>query len=138
MVIGPVDSLRFHELALDLRARRQALLASNIANADTPNFKARDIDFRAALEGALAGRAAGGELALVRTALRHFDAAAPGSAVASAASLRYRVPVQASIDGNTVEMDIERAQFARNAMHYEANLTLLGMEIRKMLAAIQG
>ena len=54
------------------------------------------------------------------------------------ASLQYRVPVQAGVDGNTVEMDVERAQFADNALHYEASLTLLGMEIKKMLSAIQG
>src|SRR4029077_1928561 len=114
-------------------------LASNIANADTPNYKARDFDFASVLDTALGGSLGAGAgsapLGLLRTSTRHMQSA---GGVDSGAPLQYRVPVQASVDGNTVEMDAERAQFAQNALHYEASLTLLGMEIKKLLAAIQG
>jgi flagellar basal-body rod protein FlgB len=129
------DALRFHSTALNVRAYRQQILASNIANSDTPAYKARDIDFSAALESAVAERGGPAAVQLVTTSARHMQGAV---GVSSAASLQYRVPVQASVDGNTVEMDVERAQFAENSIHYEASLTILGMEIKKLLAAIQG
>ena len=130
------DALGFHAAALDLRAQRQQVLASNIANADTPAYKARDVDFRAELAAALAGGPRGAEGGLLRTSARHL----PGVAVygVAAQSLLYRVPAQASVDGNTVEMDAERARFAENALHYETSLTLLNMQIKNLLAAIQG
>ncbi len=126
------ELFRFQQTALDLRAYRQQLLASNIANADTPNFKARDIDFAAALQGALDGRSAKLPLA----------AAAPGqqepTGVADPAPALYRSVAQPSIDGNTVDMDVERERFAENAVHYQADLAILGQKIKLMLAAIQG
>ena len=125
--------LGFHERALALRAERQQLIASNIANADTPNFKARDIDFRAAMDAAQGGRTAAGGLA--RTSMQHLQAAGTSAA---GSPLLYRSTVQASIDGNTVDMDVERAQFADNALRYEANLTFISGQIKTMLAAIQG
>ena len=82
-----------HETALALRAYRQQLLASNIANADTPNYKAVDID--------------------IADALRN------GRSTPSEVPLKYVVPSQGSVDGNTVEMDVERAKFAENALMYE-------------------
>lgn len=129
-----IDSiLGFHEKALNLRAQRQQLIASNIANADTPNYKARDIDFRAAMDSAQGGR--GQSAGLVRTAATHLQGAAGG---VDGGPLLYRSTVQASIDGNTVDMDVERAQFADNALRYEANLTFISSQIKTMLAAIQG
>src|SRR4051812_22992851 len=137
MVTNLDDEFRFHATALNLRAQRQQVLASNIANAATPNFKARDLDFRAALSTALSNQAESSGAHLSATSARHLPghSAAPGEA---AASLSYRMPAQASLDGNTVEMDAERAQFADNAVRYEANLTLLGMQIKQILSAIQG
>jgi flagellar basal-body rod protein FlgB len=129
------DAFRFHEVALNLRAERQQVLASNIANASTPNYKARDIDFGSALQQALAGRGSGA-VRLVATAPGHLRGDPPQGAGSS--PLQYRTPAQGSIDGNTVEMDAERAQFVQNAVHMETGLTVLGMQIKQILTAIQG
>lgn len=130
------DAFRFHEVALNLRSHRQQILASNIANADTPAYKARDIDFNAELGAALATRGTRPASAMSRSSDRHLAGAE--SAPAGGIALKYRMPAQASIDGNTVEMDAERAQFADNAVRYEASITLLGMQIKSLLSAIQG
>ncbi len=127
------DVLSFHQTALNLRAYRQQLLAGNIANADTPNFKARDIDFSGALQGALAGRS--GHSGLVRTSPRHLDS---GNENPGGAQVLFRTPHQPRLDGNTVDMDVERTQFVDNAIHYEANLTFISGQIKTLLAAIQG
>jgi flagellar basal-body rod protein FlgB len=127
------DYLQFHAQALNLRATRQQLLASNIANADTPGYQARDIDFAKTLQDALAGRTQPAPLA--RTAAAHIASAPQGTGSAGA---QYRTVVQPSIDGNTVDMDVERAQFAENAIHYEANLMFLNSQLKSMLAALQG
>ena len=121
-MIGKLDDyLRFNEAALSLRSQRQELIASNIANADTPNFKARDIDFASALSGVL-GRSSTGS----------------SSAVPSGAEVLFRAPAQGAVDGNTVDMDVERNQFADNAIRYEAGITLINAQIKHMLAALQG
>lgn len=127
------DALRFHQTALNLRAYRQQLLAGNIANADTPNFKARDIDFSSALQGALSSRS--GNSGLTRTSPRHLGSSAENPA---GAQVLYRTPHQPSLDGNTVDMDVERAQFADNAIRYEASLAFISGRIKTMLTAIQG
>ncbi|MBI3286327.1 MAG: flagellar basal body rod protein FlgB [Burkholderiales bacterium] len=128
------DFMRFHEAALAIRGQRQQLLASNIANADTPNYKARDIDFSNAMNNALHRAASQSPAELNKTSERHMDIA--GSA--GAEKLQYRVPAQGNVDGNTVDMDVERNQFTDNALRYEASLTILNMQVRNMLAAIQG
>ena len=115
------EMLNYHHQALNLRAHRQQVLASNIANADTPGYKARDFDFKAALAAAT-----------------EPGIAPPNGASSSLPDLLYRQVVQPSIDGNTVDMDVERAQFAENAVQYEAGITVLTHQIRMMLAAIQG
>lgn len=130
------DYLRFNETSLNLRAQRQQLLASNIANADTPNYKARDIDFNKALQGAMTRTGAATPDVLTKTAAAHFSATAANSA--GGAPLLYRGTQQGNIDGNTVEMDTERNQFADNALRYEAGLTLISAQIKSMLTAIQG
>jgi len=117
-----------------LRAARQELLASNIANADTPNYKARDIDFASALRNALAGTST--ELPVAKTALMHLEGHAGGSIMG--APVMYRKPVQPSADGNTVDMDVERAQFADNALRYEAGVRFVSEQMKATLAAIQG
>jgi flagellar basal-body rod protein FlgB len=136
------EALRFHSQALGVRAQRGEVLASNIANADTPNYQARDLDFGKALQNALdsanasasAGSSGG---ALAATSAGHLPGKA-SAAQAADALLLYRTPQAASIDNNTVNMDVERAKFADNALHYEANLTFLNGQIRTMLSAIQG
>jgi flagellar basal-body rod protein FlgB len=138
-MIGKLDDyLRFNETALSLRSQRQELLASNIANADTPNFKARDIDFSNALQGALA-RAATPAGPLASTSPAHMvQAAADGKALLDGTPVLYRGVVQGAVDGNTVDMDVERNQFADNALRYEAGITMINQQIRAMMAAIQG
>lgn len=135
-MIGKLDDyLRFQETALSLRAQRQQLLASNIANADTPDYKARDINFSSALQNALApaGQASS---AMAKTSAAHLSA--PGTTNPGGAPLLYRSVQQGSVDGNTVDMDTERNQFADNAIRYEASLTMISGQIKNLLAAIQG
>jgi flagellar basal-body rod protein FlgB len=135
------EAFRFHETALSLRAQRQQLLASNIANADTPNYKARDIDFNKALQGALANSAAGPSTQaapgnLVKTDAAHLTPI--GKPTIAGLEPSYRGTVQGSVDGNTVDMDVERNQFTDNALRYEAGLTFVSGQIKSLLAAIQG
>ena len=127
-------ALFFQQQALGLRAYRQQVLAGNIANADTPNYKARDFDFASALKEAIAGRTDGGGLALSKTNSEHLSATSGTGPV----SLMYRTPMQASVDGNTVEMDVERAQFSENAIRYEAGVTFISGRIKTLMSAIQG
>lgn len=136
-MINKLDSaLSFHQDALRIRAKRQEIIAANIANADTPNFKARDIDFKAAMNNALQSnkQAASG---LIATDAQHLQGnGALGSNIN--AELLYRPIIQGSVDGNTVDMDVERNQFTDNAIRYEASLTMINGQLKKMLAAIQG
>lgn len=133
-MIDKLDStFRFYQDAANLRAHRQQLIASNIANADTPQYKARDIDFNTALQGALTG--SGSAVTLATSAPSHI---APDTGTSRGAPLLYRSAVQGSVDGNTVDMDVERSQFADNAIHYEANLTFISNQIRMMQSVLQG
>lgn len=125
---------RFQQAALNLRAARQELMASNIANVDTPNYKAKDIDFASALQGALTG--SGQKLPVAVTSSQHL-AGTSGESVMGA-PVMYRKPLQPSADGNTVDMDVERAQFADNALRYEASLTFVTNDVKNVLAALQG
>lgn len=109
-----------HGNALALRAQRMSMLASNIANAATPGFKARDIDFTKALDQATASTGAGS-----------VDKAAD-------ANVEYRVPIQASADGNTVELATEQTQFAENAVAYKATLSFLQDRVSTVMQALKG
>jgi flagellar basal-body rod protein FlgB len=138
------QTLRFQQTALSLRGYRQEILSANIANADTPYYKARDFDFSSVLKTAM-GPALGSAMTpgiarvpapgLVRTSADHLAGTAP--AAAQPASLLYRTPYQMSVDGNSVEMDAERAQFAQNAIHYEAGIGFLSGQIKSLLAVVQ-
>lgn len=135
-MIDQLDAaFNFHQQALGLRQERQKVLASNIANADTPGYKARDMDFASELEKAVSqGRPAQGGLELARTSARHLAGqglASPGH------DLLYRVPAQPSLDGNTVDMDRERSQFADNSVRYQAALTILNRRIQGLKTAMQ-
>lgn len=121
-----------HEKAMLLRAERAGILANNLANADTPNFKARDINFKAELNRADQALQAS---KLKRTHARHLSAAGAGF---SSAEKLYRVPLQPSIDGNTVDSQVEQAAFAKNAMAYQASLRFMSGRVKGMLAAIRG
>jgi flagellar basal-body rod protein FlgB len=129
------EMLSFHQQALRVRDQRQQVLASNIANADTPHYKARDIDFKASLQAAMSGSGAPGGVAMAATAPGHL-AGKPSQS--GQAGLLYRTPAQGSVDGNTVDMDAERAAFADNAIHYEFNLNRLSSQIKGLLSVIQG
>lgn len=133
------DLFRFHQQALSLRAERQQVLASNIANADTPNYQARDFDFSAALRAAVGtGGSPASAVPLAVSVPGHMNGTPSMERTASGQELKYRTVQQGSVDGNTVDMDTERAAFADNALRYEFNLTRLNQQIKGMLAAIQG
>ncbi|WP_433704089.1 flagellar basal body protein [Paraburkholderia sacchari] len=159
----------FGREALDVRATRQALLSSNIANADTPGYRARDVDFSASLAGALkqAGAATPGAAGGARGASGNFQPLAltqpagvtsgmsmaateaghmagntkliptGGQADTYSSTVMYRNPTQPALDGNTVDLDTERVQFADNALHFESGMTVLSQQIKTMLSAIQ-
>ncbi len=126
--------LGIHAQALGIESRRAQLLAANLANSDTPNFKARDLDFKAAL--AQAGAPASGALPLTATHGTHQSTAAAGAD--NDPALLYRVPLAPSLDGNTVDTQLEQASFAENAVRYQATLTLLNARLRGLMTAITG
>jgi len=124
-----------HATALDVRARRGELIANNLANADTPGYQARDIDFRQAM-----ARAAGVEtsgVTLSTTQPGHIGAGSSGDASTNP-DLKYRTPLAPALDGNTVDAQIEQAAFAENAVRYQATLTFLNSKFRGLLTAILG
>lgn len=125
-------SLDAHAQALTLLAQRQKVLAGNIANADTPGFQARDFDFAQALAQARGGNAPGGMQA---TNAAHLGAA---GSTAVGPALQWRTPEQPALDGNTVDLDRERARFADNALRYEATLRFINNDVRTVLSAITG
>jgi len=122
-----------HTRALGLANQRLELLADNVANADTPNYKARDIDFRTALADA---GAPGSALPLAATNRSHI--ATSGSTVGGEPGLLYRTPLAPSLDGNTVDAHLEQSSFAENAVRYQATLTFLGARFRSLMTAITG
>ncbi|GAB3285946.1 flagellar basal body rod protein FlgB [Parahaliea aestuarii] len=124
-------SLDFYQQALGLRHQRQQVLAANIANADTPHYKARDFDFAAELSRASDGS---GDLRLATTDKGHIAA---GGSAGSASNLLYRVPDQPSLDGNTVDMNRERTHFADNSVRYQSALTLANARIQGLKSAMQ-
>ncbi|MEI2417596.1 flagellar basal body rod protein FlgB [Orrella sp. JC864] len=128
------QDLNFFQQAISLRAQRQEVLASNIANADTPNYKARDFDFAQALRGAMEGSMRLPDTRLALTSARHIPAKALSP---DPQGLMYRVPVQPSLDGNTVDMDVERVNFADNTLKYQTSLAVLSGRIRGLMAAMQ-
>jgi len=128
------EDLGFFQTAINLRQQRQEVLAANIANADTPNYKARDFDFSSALQDVMTERMRLADTKLTLTSPRHIPGAA---ASGDSAELLYRQPLQPSLDGNTVDMDVERVQFADNTMRYQSDLTIISQRIKTMLAALQ-
>jgi flagellar basal-body rod protein FlgB len=165
----------FGRQALDVRSYRQELLSSNIANADTPGYKARDVDFGSALAGALrksggttlstngadssgvsvnvgTGASNNSTLAMTQsadvTSGMTMASTQPGHMAGKATliptggpsddygQLAYRVPTQPSLDGNTVDLDAERVQFADNSLHFESTMTEVSNQIKSMLSAI--
>jgi flagellar basal-body rod protein FlgB len=124
-----------HATALDVRSRRGELIANNLANADTPGYQARDIDFRQAMALASGDKTAG--VAIRTTQAGHIGGAASADAAGSP-DLKYRTPLAPALDGNTVDAQIEQAAFAENAVRYQATLTFLNSKFRGLLTAILG
>ena len=125
-----IPALAQYERALKFRAQRNEVLSSNIANADTPNYKARDLDFGQALKGARQQ-----SIGLTQTSDLHKQA---WGMTRQGVQTMYRVPTQPSLDGNTVSTDVEQAQFAENALQYRASLAFLDGSIRTLRMAIKG
>jgi flagellar basal-body rod protein FlgB len=150
--------LGIHTAALALEARRTDVLAANLANVDTPNYKARDIDFKAALAAAAGTAGAGGAGGTSSTLpLQPSNATSVGESIGGAAGtgsaagtgvggsnaldpaeLKYRVPMAPALDGNTVDEQLEQAAFAENSVHYQATLTFLNTKLRDLMTAITG
>lgn len=138
------DGLNFHSQALVLRAERQRVLASNIANADTPGYKARDFDFAAALRNATGSASASGNGNADGNGGIGADIAGDvmggsGIGIGSSGStaLRYAQPAQNNLDDNSVDMDRERAAMAENTMKYEATLRFINASVRNTLDAMK-
>lgn len=127
------NSLGFYENALRLRAYRQELLSSNIANADTPHYKAQDFDFGKAMRSAMS-KSQASLVTMTQTSSGHLPSYSPVMVMPAT----LRAPSQNNKDGNTVDMDIERQAFTENALRYEAGVTLIHDKIKDLLSAIQG
>ena len=132
MAINFSNALGMHEQALILRTQRTALLANNIANASTPGYKARDIDFRTLLTQA--GNRSARNVDVMKTHQRHLGSVTFSTQVEA----MYRIPNQASIDGNTVDEQIENAAFARNALEYQASFQFLNSKFTGLMKALKG
>jgi len=126
------DSLNFQTQALSLRSERQRLLASNIANADTPGYQARDMDFASALREATAGKGIPGAMAATQSG--HM---APAAGARSDSQKLYSTAAQTNLDSNSVDMDRERANFADNAVKYEATLRFISGSVRTTMDAMK-
>ena len=133
------DSLDFQAQALSLRSERQRLIASNIANADTPGYVARELNFAQALREATGTASAAATLS--STQAGHIGGGANGTVSSNRGAdnnLVYAAPSQTNLDRNTVDMDRERASFADNAVKYEATLRFINANVRTTLSAITG
>ena len=133
MPISFERAFSIHDDALILRARRSSILASNIANADTPEYKARDIDFRAVLRS-VDKPITGDKLVMAATHRNHLTL--KGSVADS--TLQFRNPLHASLDGNTVDSHVEQAKFAENAIQYQTSYTFLNGKVRGIISALKG
>jgi len=125
-----------HEAALKIRSERGQVLANNLANEDTPNFKARDIDFRAAMKDASAQSKSPYEVEMSKTDSGHISG--DSGFTSTSQYLMYRQPTQPSLDGNTVETHIEKAQFMENALQQQATLEFLNGKISGIRGALRG
>lgn len=125
------NTFGIHAKALQVRSQRLEVIAQNIANADTPYYKARDIDFKSVLGNARSQQ----DLAMTATRSQHFSTGEPAS---DADGLLYRVPFNTAFDGNTVEMSVEQAQYGKAAADYQATLQFLESDISGIRKALRG
>ncbi|MGR9115545.1 MAG: flagellar basal body rod protein FlgB [Gammaproteobacteria bacterium] len=129
MAINFDKALGIHAQALALREKRSEVLASNLANADTPGYKARDLNFQSVLKNQMPE-----SLPMERTRIGHVAS----SELILGAQLQYRNPNQASLDGNTVEAHVEQAKYTENAVQYQASLRFLNGRISGLMTALRG
>jgi flagellar basal-body rod protein FlgB len=127
MSIRIEDALGVHARSLDLRVQRSEILAANLANEDTPGFQARDIDFASELQRVDSPFAIG-----------DIYTGAAGTTQTASPELKYRVPLQPSLDGNTVDLSHEQTAFSKNAMDFQTSLTFLTMKFSGLKQAIEG
>jgi flagellar basal-body rod protein FlgB len=126
-----------HSQSMAVQQQRMEVLAANLANADTPNYQARDIDFAKVLAEQQAGAAAApGALAVTNAG--HISGSGGTGGSGAMPALSYRVPLQPSVDGNTVDEQVEQSAFADAAMHYQASLSFLSGDIKSLMTAITG
>lgn len=132
MAISFESALGIHESALRVRGQRASVLADNLANVDTPNYKARDVDFKQVLSGKMQSNPG---FALQKTSEMHIGASGFGM---GDGSVLYRTPHQPSIDGNTVEEQIEHAEYMKNALAFQASFTFLNSKFKGLNTALRG
>lgn len=138
------DSLNFQSEALALRSERQRLIASNIANADTPGYVARDFDFASALRQATGQSSAGNagvqapKLTMAASSSGHLNRNGQPAGSREQPDMNYALNSQTNLDSNTVDMDRERANFADNTVRYEATLRFINSQVRTLNTAITG
>jgi len=132
MAISFANALGIHEKALSVRVERAEVLANNLANADTPGYKARDIDFKAILAGQ-AEAMSRTQIDMARTNARHISV---GQAE-SQAELLYRKPSQPAVDGNTVDTQIETAEFMKNTLQFQSSFQFLNGKFKSLSSAIK-
>ncbi len=132
MAISFDKALGIHQQALLVRTQRAEILANNIVNADTPNYKARDIDFRGILSGQMTQQ--GSQLAMTATRPNHQSSVIDPD---FAAEMMYRTPLQPSLDGNTVDVQQEQAEYAKNALAYQASYTFLDRKFKGLASALK-
>ena len=128
------NALGVHEHALELRTKRAEVLANNLANADTPGFKARDIDFQSLLSEQMQDKSSEQSLKMTTTNGKHL----PFNGIDDSANLLYRTPSQPSLDGNTVDTQIEKAEFMKNTLQYQSSFQFLNSRFKGITTAIKG
>jgi flagellar basal-body rod protein FlgB len=129
--------LGVHAAALKLRSQRTEVLAANLANADTPGYRARDIDFKGALAAASGqNNGVGGGVHMTTTKAGHIGTG--GANGTPGPELKYRVPLAPALDGNTVDGQLEQAAFAENTVRYQATLSFVSSKFRALMTAITG
>lgn len=131
MAISFDKALGIHDDAMLLRSQRAEVIANNIANADTPNYQARDIDFKSVLSGVTSDP----QLQVAKTDGGHASGFLNPD---MAADLMYRIPSQASVDGNTVEVQEEMASYTENALAFQSSFTFVDKKFKGLMAAIKG
>lgn len=135
MAITFDKALGIHESAFKFRAARAEVLSNNLANVDTPNFKARDLDFNSQLQGAMQKQNQSQRFSMDSTHDKHIGFS---SDMMNVDDLLYRSPSQPSIDGNTVEEQVEHAEFMKNSLQFQASFTILSGKFKGLQRAIKG